>query len=559
MSKGFKKLTDRLKRRGEVTALDIDQRMLRIVHVTMSRGISRVRRIELIPLPNEELDLKDPIATGKWIGKQLKVIRLNPGVVVMAARRGECILKEYQLPPLKDIGEMASMVRVKASRDLPFPESKASIDFTVTRVPTKKEIKESKNISSSSNTTVDPKANVVVSAIKNETLIFYQTIVESAGFTLAGLGLRPMASFRVLKTCVPSIIKEAVALISIRRHEVDVDILIDGRLIFSRELSANLNLADDDKEPDKQIDLIHITKEIFRCLHSYEGSGAYQKLDHLLVAGGTGIENKLCHCLNSQSEVEWKTMPLPSGLRLPKDNKNNTARALTSLGLALGFADEGGMPVNFLTPKRPIINRNEGRMKWILGMSLIIAGALMLFSIQKRLKSNAQTELNKLSPQYLALKKEERKNKIIIRTGDAVTAWNKDSKDWLGHFAFISAILPPCDKIYLKNLGTRRVGSNGVISFQLQAKDSTTLHSVEKRLRDIGYEFKSVPQTPGSDRHGYSFSASFELIIPNNFKHNLKDYLKTNSPPARIKDDIHADGLSWINQEKKGSTWLSLL
>ena len=549
LSRGLKKLTNRLKRRGEVTALDIDQRMLRVVHVTMSRGISRVRQIELIPLPKEKLDLKDPNATGKWIGKQLKDIRLKPGVVVMAARRGECVLKEYQLPPLKDIGEMASMVRVRASRDLPFPESQASIDFTVTSIPTKKEIK------ASSNTTAEPKANVVVSAIKNETLEFYKTIAESAGFSLAGLGLRPMASFRVLKTCVPNIIKEAVALISIRRHEVDVDILIDGRLIFSRELSADFSEAS--QESDNQ-NLIHITKEIFRCLHSYEGSEAYQKLDHLLIAGGTGIEDELCRKLNTKSDSEWKTMPPPSDLRLPKDKKGNTSRALTSLGLALGFADEGGLSVNFLSPKRPIINRNEGRIKWMLGISILAAGSLVLFSIQKRLKSNAQAELNRLIPQYSALKKEERKNKIIIRTGDAVTTWRKESKDWLGHIAFLSAVLPPSDKVYLKNIGTRRIGSNGVITFQLQSKDSSTLHNVEKRLRELGYEFKSVPQTPGSDRHGYSFRASFELIIPDNFKHNLKNYLNTNTPPTRIKDDIYADGLSKINHKKKGNIWLSL-
>ncbi|MEE2615456.1 MAG: pilus assembly protein PilM [Verrucomicrobiota bacterium] len=556
-SKGLKKLTDRLKRRGEVTALDIDQRMLRIVHVTMSRGTSRVRRIELIPLPKKELDLKDPVATGKWIGKQLKDIRLSPGVVVMAVRRGECVLKEYQLPPLKDIGEMASMVRVKASRDLPFPESQASIDFTVTRIPTKKEIK------ASSNAAVDAKANVVVSAIKNETLGFYKTIAESAGFTLAGLGLRPMASFRVLKTCVPNIIKEAVALISIRRHEVDVDILIDGRLVFSRELSADLNISEDSQESDKQKNLIHITKEIFRCLHSYEGSGAYQKLDHLLIAGGTGMEDELCQCLNTQSDAKWKTMPTPTGLRLPKNKKDNTTRALTSLGLALGFADEGGLSVNFLSPKRPIVNRNEGRMKWILIISLLIAGSLMLFSIQKRSKSNAQAELDSLSPRYLALKKEERTYKTTILTGNAVTAWSKESEDWLGHFAFLSAILPKSDKVYLKSFGTRRITksdpktkrsiSHGIISFQLQAKDSYTLHNVEKLLREAGYEFQSVPQTPGSDRHGYSFRASFELIIPKIFKHNLKDYLKTNTPPARIKDDIHANGISIINKKKDSS------
>ena len=552
LSKVFKKLSDRLKRRGEVTALDIDQRMLRIVHVTMSRGISRVRRIELIPLPKDEIELKDPIATGKWIGKKLKEIRLTPGVVVMAARRGECILKEYQLPLLKDIGEMASMVRVRTVRDLPFPESSASIDFTVTKKPTKKEIKALKAESSTVNN-ADAKANIVVSAIKNETLNFYKKMVESAGFNLAGLGLRPMASFRVLKTCAPNIIKDAVALVSVRRHEVDVDILIDGRLVFSRELSAKININDDHVEPDKQKNLTEISKEVFRCLHSYEGSGSYQKLSHQFIAGGTGMEEELCQCLYSLSDEKWEIMPLPKGLQLPKNNSNNTSRALTSLGLALGFVDEGGLAVNFLSPKRPAIKRNEGRIKWLFGISLFIAGSLMLFSIQNRLKSTAQLALTKLSPQYSSLKKEERTNKIIIRTGNAVNAWSKESKDWLGHFAFLSSILPSSDKVYLKKLGSRRAGSNGVVSFQLQAKDSSTLHIVEKRLRERGYIFNAVPQTPGSDRHGYSFSASFELIIPGTFKLDLKQYLNTNTPPARIEDDIHANGLSIIDQVK-GST-----
>ena len=98
-----------LKRRGEVTALDIDKRMLRVVHVTSSRGSAQVRRVELLPVPSEDFDLQNPSKVGEWIGEQLKAIRLTPGTVVMAVRRGEAVLKEFQLPPLKDIGEMASM------------------------------------------------------------------------------------------------------------------------------------------------------------------------------------------------------------------------------------------------------------------------------------------------------------------------------------------------------------------------------------------------------------------------------------------------------------------
>ena len=128
----------RLSRRNDVTALDIDQRMLRVVHVTTGKmpGSTRIKRVEVVPVPAEGFDLENPKEVGEWIGKQLKALRLVPGTVVMAARRGETVLKELLLPPLKDAGEMASMVNMRAVRELPFPETDAVIDFTVTKVPT---------------------------------------------------------------------------------------------------------------------------------------------------------------------------------------------------------------------------------------------------------------------------------------------------------------------------------------------------------------------------------------------------------------------------------------
>ena len=68
---GLAKLGTRLKRRGEVTALDIDKRMLRVVHVTSSRGTAKVSRVELIPVPTEDFDLQNPKIVGEWIGDQL--------------------------------------------------------------------------------------------------------------------------------------------------------------------------------------------------------------------------------------------------------------------------------------------------------------------------------------------------------------------------------------------------------------------------------------------------------------------------------------------------------
>jgi len=547
---GLAKLGSRLKRRGEVTSLDIDHRMLRVVQVTSTRGTAKVQRVELIPVPTEDFDLQNPRKVGEWIGEQLKQIRLSPGTVVMAVRRGEAILKEFQLPPLKDIGEMASMVRMRASRELPFAESQASIDFTVTKAPTRHEIKAAKKDSLSTTAPTEAKADVVVSAIKNETLTYYKTVAESAGFPLAGLGLRPMASYRALTACVPQLQSDAIALVSVRRHEVDVDILIEGRLVFSRELSTNLEFSENSLELERNEALNRATKEIFRCLHSYEGLETYQKIGQLFVAGGTGFEDDICQSIQSGTEAQCNRIPPPNSIQLPDEKREDASRALTSLGLALGFIDEGGLTVNFLSPKKPTVRRNEGRTKWLLGICLLLASLIMLFSFRNRYESDAKLTYEKLTPLYSKLKKDERANKLIIRTGRAVTDWRNDSKNWLGHFAFLSSVLPQCDKVYLTSLGSRRAGSDGILSFQLQAKDSDTLHEVEKTLRELGYSFKSVPHTPGNDRYGYTFRASFDLHIPRQFNQDIRDNLRTNSPPARIQDDIHAKGISSVEQRK---------
>ena len=395
-----------------MTALDIDQRMLRVVHVTTGKmpGSTRIKRVEVVPVPAEGFDLENPKEVGEWIGKQLKALRLVPGTVVMAARRGEAVLKELLLPPLKDAGEMASMVNMRAVRELPFPETDAVIDFTVTKVPTKKDLQTARKENSQSGSTTDIKAHIVVAAVRRETVNRYLTITESAGLTLTGLGLRPLASFRALKACVPEINSNAVALISVRRHEVDVDILIDGRLVFSRELSVNLEKPEDVMDLTGQDSITQAAKEIIRCLHSYEGSEAFKPMEHLFVAGGTGLEDNLRDIIQDQTGIDCKRMPPPSGIRLPKGKETDATRALTALGLALGFVDERGLTVNFLAPKRPELRRNRGRTMWLLSIVMLQALVFFLFGARSKLAEKYERQLSGaggLESTYSTLAKQE--------------------------------------------------------------------------------------------------------------------------------------------------------
>ena len=544
-----------LRRRQDVTALDIDQRMLRVVQVVTGTtpGSIRVKRVEVMPVPENDFDLENPQKVGEWIGTQLKAMHLTPGLVVMAARRGEAVLKELLLPPLKDMGEMASMVNMRVARELPFPETDAVIDFTVTKVPTKKQLQAAKKETPLAAPTADSKAHVVVAAVRKDTVNRYRAIAKSAGLTLTGLGLRPLASFRTLKACVDEISYEAVALISVRRHEVDVDILVDSRLVFSRELSVNLNPADNSTETAKQDSIQQTAKEIIRCLHSHEGSMAFKPIQRLYIAGGTGLEDNLRGIIHDRIGEDCKIMPPPTAIPLPKGKEANATRALTSLGLAIGFVDDGGLALNFLDPKRPIIRRNQGRTKWLLSIVALQALFVFLFGVRSKMASEFENKLTGaggLTLTHSTLAKREKDSwRWTRKNADSIRNWHGANRRWLEHMAFLSSVIPQCDQIYLLKLNMRS-GKTGFITFQVQVRDSQVLHSLERKLRHLGYIVNPVSFTPANDKYGYKFRATFELTLPSRFPVNLLHHQKTNALPARLQDDVHADGLSGIAKQK---------
>jgi hypothetical protein len=57
---------------------------------------------------------------------------------------------------------------------------------------------------------------------------------------------------------------------------------------------------------------------------------------------------------------------------------------------------------------------------------------------------------------------------------------------------------------------------------------------MDKQLRAAGYDVKPLAITPGSDRNGYEFRTTVELVVPAKMK---TDLTKVKTPP-RPADDI---------------------
>src|SRR5205085_6754853 len=89
--------------------------------------------------------------------------------------------------------------------------------------------------------------------------------------------------------------------------------------------------------------------------------------------------------------------------------------------------------------------------------------------------------------------------KLILQS-TTVQDWIKGSRNWLGFYAHLSAILPASEDIYLSSL---TLVGNGTVRLALQARSAEILARLDKQLRAAGYEIKPIAVTPGANRHGY--------------------------------------------------------
>jgi hypothetical protein len=115
-----------------------------------------------------------------------------------------------------------------------------------------------------------------------------------------------------------------------------------------------------------------------------------------------------------------------------------------------------------------------------------------------------------------------------------VQNWVKEGRNWLEQYAYLSAILPPSEDIYLTSLS---VSGQGNIHLAVQARSGEILATLDKRLRAAGYDVKPLAITPGSDKFGYGFRSTVELILPAKMKVDLTKV----QPPARPVDDGSLD------------------
>lgn len=515
----------------------VDGRTLRVVQAVVRGGSSAISRVLTGPirLP-ADADRTDAMVLGRALAATMDQLKLKPAEVVMGIPRAQVILRTLLLPVIADERELASVVHLQIARDLPFRFADAVVDFKVLREvppPPARPEAGSKGVPSGDTPPAPApvaKLEVLVAVVRREVVEFCRNVAAAAGCRLTALGLLPHASARCVAASASMAEGTDFALVSLRPDEVEIDIVAGGSLVFSR--GAGLRTAGDGTAGEGAALVEAAAIEVVRSLHGYAGQGAAAPRG-LFVTGATGHEGAVAVALAARLQRTVAPLDL-AALGLPEDSRPAAAGAVAAMGLALGVLDAGGLPIDFLTPKRPAVQRDLRRLWTLAAVAVVAMLSLLVAAVRTWQLSKRQKILDEVNATVIAAEKHRPIYRQMIQQAAVVNEWVRGERDWLDHYAYLTAVLPPSEEIYLTSFA---VSGQGMLRLAVRARSGQILAKLEKQLRAAGYEVKPLAITPGSDRNGYEFQSTVELVVPDKLKIDLTKV----KPPPRLPDDASLD------------------
>jgi Tfp pilus assembly PilM family ATPase len=542
---------------SQSTSLVVEGQTLRVVQATTSGGRTTITLVATaaLELPSGA-DANDPNVLGPAISRALARLQLKPGAVVMGVPRAQVVLRTLTLPVLDDIRELASMVHFQVGKDLPFRMDEAVVDFKVRRKllpPAPRAEMETRPDSAALDTAPPPpKLEVLVAAVKREIVDACEQTAAAAGLKLRALGLLPYANARCLDAFHLVEDEQAVALVSLRPDEMNIDVITQQALLFSRGAgvkppSEPAPTADATApKPDASTSeapiaagrsegfVEAVTIEVIRSLHGFSGMEPNLPVARVAVTGATGHEAAVAEAIEKRLARPCTLLDPGTMLELPAEARAHASGSLPAIGLALGLGDDAGLPFDFLNPKRPAVQRDMRRIRILATAAALVALGVFTMAVRSHLiQKHEKVRLQLVAEAADAEKKLPIYRKMIAQS-KTVSDWSAGGHNWLEHYAYLSAILPPSEEVYITSLS---VSGTGVIHLSVQARSGEVLAKLDKQLRAAGYDVKPVAITPGADRHGYEFRSSVELLIPAKMTIDLSK-VKT---PARLADDVSLD------------------
>ena len=321
------------------------------------------------------------------------------------------------------------MVKLQASRELPFSADEAVMDFAGSNAHDAPEF-----------------IDVTIAAIQRDVMTQYRQFAYAAGLHLVRVGLRPNSNLVAVTRGVQPFADDRILFVDVGPYATEISIFRWGRLTFSRSVSINVNV--DAAVPVDDAAGRPILLEVLRTVEAYRASDP-TKIDQVVIAGDTGLE-ALAGARPFAARIAAPTSLYDPTwtIAIEKDRAEQMTGFSAVLGLLAGQLAPPIGRFDFHTPKRPA-NVAAIRRKQITIISaaaaVLIAGVWLSSGLYL---SSLQAQKADLVATNAVLKKQADAADAVGKRITTAQKWIKQDMVWLDKIRDIVDQMPDNRKSY---------------------------------------------------------------------------------------------------------------
>lgn len=307
------------RKKAKIIGIDIGSSSIKIIQLTDNDGRYLLSRFGMIPLPPEMIvdgTIMDSVRCVEALQSLIKDQAITIKDAVISLSGHAVIVKKVVLPQMTE-DEMAESIKWEAEQYIPFDINDVNMDFQIL------------------NTFVDsdgkPQMNVLLAAVKKDKLTEYTSLVIEAGLKPVIVDIDSFALENMYDINYEIIEGETVALINIGASITNINVIQNGMLAFTRDVSIGGNkytesiqkdlvLSYEDAEKAKKgeateevdafvLDSViegvssEIVNEIMRSFGYFKTASGSEKIDKIMLSGGSSKIKGLVDFLQKHLET----------------------------------------------------------------------------------------------------------------------------------------------------------------------------------------------------------------------------------------------------------------
>jgi Tfp pilus assembly PilM family ATPase len=479
-------------------AIEWSNRQLRIVDGASSGESVKLAAAFAVNIP-ERVDASNPEAVGGFIRTTLLERGIKDRRAVSCIDRKNVVLKVISIANIAE-GEIPSLVRLQAMRDLTLPIEETIVDYMRTNPQGESE---------------EPRA--VLAVVRNEIVSMYQRVFKAAGLRLEGLWPASLAHVRAAVTATPTMITHAGEehfLIVPYEDSVELSLLRGTQFLTSASRPTSRAQGEGGETES-------LMQTVRRLQASLSGQYTDLKVRSVLFAG---VENEeLTRALTEQfgAEVVYcdPLRTLTHG-DIPPSDRGAFAGVVGSLVLAERPADQ---KINFLSPKKPAPKTDRRRLLAIAAAALLLGAGLFVYQRHAAAMGELDRQIAAARKVRAERRREIRELAPKVEQLAWVEQWREGEAVWLNILRDVVEAMPESGRLFVTRMdlarGTAPRGPRAILQLEGYADDPKTITDANARLAgELGLEVQSGAVQPATRFAGYNWKYSATISVPADYQ-----------------------------------------